>query len=73
MKKDIVYITGKKGDLWQYKDGGLRDKNGKLYATIQQTVAQPGIIQQAENQKIKNQDVMRKESLKQLQSEAKRK
>lgn len=31
-KKDIVFILDQKGEEWEYKNGGLWDKNGKLYA-----------------------------------------
>lgn len=31
-KKDIVFILDQKGEEWEYKNGGLWDKNGRLYA-----------------------------------------
>ncbi|WP_047155148.1 hypothetical protein [Aneurinibacillus tyrosinisolvens] len=52
-KLDILYIANLSGEHWQYKNGGLRDKNGKLVAADKQVKLPQEVLQKEANKQVK--------------------
>jgi hypothetical protein len=53
-KLDILYITDLSGEHWQYKNGGLRDKNGKLVGADKQVKLPEEVLKKEANNQVKS-------------------